>query len=536
VANTTNAIGGFNDVVLPLPPSRRMSAKVLFFALDASEPRLLQKLMRDGQLPFLASLDRDGSGLPVTNLKGFGDGVFWPCVSTGVNPARHGRMYSVAFDPAQYRATRFDDDAGIRAKQFWQILDDNGLETATIDVVHASLRPLQRGLMLCDWMTHERHLPPRSCPTDLAERILAEFGDDPLGGTADEFIIQTQDYVEFVRRLEARIDTKTRALEALLQSRSWDVFTCSFGEPHDVGHLCWHLHEAGHPRFEERLAVELGDPVSSIYKSLDRSIGKLHAAAGPDTRVIVLAGPGMERMNTLNRSLDRVLLRLEERRASVTSTSRPSPMTWAKRQLSNAWRRYASNSLRSTLAKGALVGPVYRHVSRRVREHRKFFAQPHNANAGAIRINLIGREANGKVQAGEEFEETLQFLTRELQKIHDRKGRPLVADIAYPTTEYQGDYAHALTDMLVIWNRNADVSDLVSPTIGPISDRSLIPRTGDHNRDGYIWISGWGRSLQSRDDTMGPMDVAPTLFDLLNLNTMGLEGRSFLKPDKSEAA
>jgi predicted AlkP superfamily phosphohydrolase/phosphomutase len=504
---------------------------VIFIALDASEPRLLHRWIRSGDLPFLASIDASGHGTPIRNLKGFGDGVFWPCASTGVNPARHGRMFSSRFDSRAYRSMDVDDDQEICADQFWEILDRLGLRTATVDVVHAALRPLQHGVMICDWMTHERQGIARSYPPSLIESLSNQYGEDPVGGSADAFIIETRDYPELIRRLDTRLESKTRALEELIRSQPWDVFTCSFGEPHDIGHMCWHLHDPGHPKFDAALAARLGNPVLETYKALDNTLQRLCDAAGDDARIVILAGPGMDRMNTFNRSLDRVLLRLEERHSGSAPVARRPRQTPLRRRLSKLWRAYVPRALRSQVAKSALLGQAYSQFSQRVRQDRLFFAQSHNANAGAVRVNLVGREANGKVRPGDELEQLLAWLTREFKLIVDGQGRPLVSDIAYPTTEYRGPYVDRLCDMLIIWNREADLTNLSSPTIGPISDTEDIPRTGDHTPDGYLWISGHDIALQRGERRVTPMDIAPTLLAMLGRHGFELEGQSLLAAD-----
>ncbi len=504
-----------------------MSAKTIVFCLDASEPSLLDRWMESGDLPCLAALDAMGSSLPVTNLKGFGDGVFWPCANTGVNPAKHGRMYSTVFDPLTYSRIPFRDD-GLHAPQFWEVLDAAGLQTATIDTVHGALRPLAYGVQICDWMTHERQEPPRSSPPELAAEMLQRYGDDPLDGDSDAFIIATQDYPELVSRLQRRLVTKASAMVELLDSRDWDVFTCSFAEPHDIGHLCWHLYEPEHPRYDAELVRELGDPVRTIYMAVDCAMAEIAASAGPDVNIVVLAGPGMERLNTFNRSLDQVLWDLESLSSAPAAAGSVSTRGAAKRRLVGLWRAIVPETLRSRLKHIGIVGRHFQKASRNMRQGRRYFAQAHNANAGAVRVNVRGREAHGLVDPGSDFLATVEGIADEFRGIHDHHGEPLVSDIAFPTLEYTGDQIDMLPDMLLIWNRHVDVSNLISPTLGPLSDQSIIPRTGDHTPHGRLWLAGAGVELTTADAGAVPMDLTPTLLDLLGIGMPIQDGRSLL--------
>ncbi|MCC5885625.1 MAG: alkaline phosphatase family protein [Gammaproteobacteria bacterium] len=504
-----------------------MSARVVVLCLDASEPSLLARWMESGDLPFLAALDARGSSLPITNLKGFGDGVFWPSASTGVNPAKHGRMYSSHFDPSTYSRIPFEDDS-LHAPQFWEILDDAGLQTATVDAVHAALRPLQNGVHICDWMTHERQERLRTFPPELAAELLQQYGDDPLDGDSDAFIIATGDYPDLVARLERRMETKASALMRLLFSRDWDVFTCSFGDPHDIGHLCWHLCDTEHPRFDPALAAALGDPVRTIYMALDQALSQVCAAAGPDATIVVLAGPGMERLNTFNRSLDQALWDLETSSPAPAAARSLSPRGLVKRRLAGLWRGLVPEVLRSRLKQTGLIGRRLQRASQSMRQNRRYFSQPHNANAGAVRINLRGRETHGMVEPGMEFQRTVEWIAEEFRQIHDLQGVPLVADIAFPTSAYTGDHVDALPDILLIWNRKVDVGNLISPTLGRLSDQAIIPRTGDHTPHGQLWLVGEGLTLEAGGVDAVPMDLLPTLLDLFGISMPNHDGRSLL--------
>ena len=61
---------------------------------------------------------------------------------------------------------------------------------------------------------------------------------------------------------------------------------------------------------------------------------------------------------------------------------------------------------------------------------RKCFAVPHNANAGAIRINLAGREKNGRIKPGEEYQALCDELERDLGDIVNLDtGQALVKEV-----------------------------------------------------------------------------------------------------------
>jgi len=87
--------------------------------------------------------------------------------------------------------------------------------------------------------------------------------------------------------------------------------------------------------------------------------------------------------------------------------------------------------------------------------------------------------------------------------------------------------------MLLIWNREADLKNLVSPTLGRIRDEfNAEVRTGDHTQDGFMWIRSPGWQLEDTATPMSPVDVTPTLFGILNVPAEDFDGRSRLRPSR----
>lgn len=132
-----------------------MSTRVLMIGFDGMEPAVVRAETRAGRLPNLATLIDRGRNFTARNLPGFGQGVFWPCMYTGVNPGVHGRFFRLAYDPQTYATQRFQEDRDVRSPPFWQRLDERGLRTATIDILECPVARLRHGVQVADWLTHD---------------------------------------------------------------------------------------------------------------------------------------------------------------------------------------------------------------------------------------------------------------------------------------------------------------------------------------------------------------------------------------------
>ena len=291
--------------------------KVLFIGLDSAEPDLVLKWIDSGDLPVLQSLRERSVWGKVETPVGFGNGVLWPSLFTGVNPAKHGRFFIRQVRPGSYQASYFREDTDFKRDPLWAELSRAGQRVAVIDMVRAPLTKDLNGIQLADWLTHDRSGAPRSWPPELISKVISQYGDDPLGGNADETGRGAAEYIQLCDRMLDRVETKTELSCQLLNQGPWDLFMTVYADPHDVGHQCWHLHDPSHVNHDADLAKTIGDPIKNIYIAIDKSIERLVQAVRSDATIIVFTGPGMGPGYTGSVWLDQILRRLE----GVTSTA-----------------------------------------------------------------------------------------------------------------------------------------------------------------------------------------------------------------------
>jgi predicted AlkP superfamily phosphohydrolase/phosphomutase len=450
-----------------------MPTKLLIVGLDSVEPELMAKWTRQGALPNLAALVHKGQDTALENYAGFGNGAYWPSVNTGTDPSVHGRYFRKQVMPADYAVRPFVDDVDMQALPFWADCEREGMRVAVLDPVVTRMAGLQHGLELTRWIVHGRTGDPASVPPERVHELIARYGDDPLAGNADAEVAEGMSHQEICRLSAARIGIKREACEELLQAQDWDVFYVTFSDGHDVGHLCWHLHEA----HEAGTAEDGEDPLLQCYRNLDSALGQLMAHVAPGGQSFVITGPGMESNVTANPLLGEILRRLE---------GRPQ-QSWIARLSALAKGALRSQRLPRPLrerlgrAKNLAKSAANRAVARR------FYAVPHNHNAGAVRIGVAGREPNGAVAPGDDYDRLCDSLTADLLAIRDAAGeRPLVSEVIKPHSLFSGPRVAGLPDLMVIWNRDADVRKLSSPKIGSLEGERHGYRSGDHSSRGAL--------------------------------------------------
>jgi len=457
-----------------------MPSKVLLIGLDALDPATTDRLAAGGHLPMFAALSANAHRMALENYPALGAGVFWPSAATGAGPDGHGRYYSVRFDRTTYDRIDFDDDRDFAAEAVWSTLDREGRRVAVVDWPHAPVQSLERGIVMSNWFAHDAKRGPRSHPPSLARDIRTRFGADPWPRGAIAVELDGPAAVRtFVDQAVWRIGRKTDFVVEALREGDWDLFVPSYSEMHDIGHYCLHVSDPAHSDHDPTVAAAAGDPVATVMRALDTAIGRLVEAAGPRARVLILAGPGMAPMASANAAMDELTRRLD---LGLEGAVRPLV---GRRDV---YRRRVPLAVRRRLA--PLMRPLRRRSLLDEHRDRRFFAVPHNDNAGAIRFNIRGREAAGRVAPGAERDALAAMVSAELASLHDpATGDRIVERIVDLRAVFDGPRVEDLPDLMVVWSRRRPVEALASPRIGTIPV-ARPRRTGDHTPYGFLWICG----------------------------------------------
>jgi hypothetical protein len=251
----------------------------------------------------------------------------------------------------------------------------------------------------------------------------------------------------------------------------------------------------------------------ACYRRLDEALARLMPAAGPAAQTLVLMGPGMEPNVSANALLPDVLRAFQGRRRGGLKRGIKRA---AKAVIGAEWIPW--HLRKRFLDQRSRIG-----ASVQAREGVRYFTVPHNDNAAAIRLNLVGREPHGVVQPGPEYDALCDELARRLRDLRDASGQlPAVADVIKIHDHYAGPELARLPDILVVWNREADLSAVGSEAIGVFRSEHAGHRTGDHSP----------RGLLLSDHPLGPgpvgkldpMEVTPLLLEAVNRAARGADG------------
>ena len=509
--------------------------KLLFIGFDAGDKDLILQWADAGLLPTFRSLLAKGLRGDTMSVPGFFIGATWPSFMTGVTPARHGIHSWRQLKQGTYEF--FDCRAGDHIKQepFWNHLSRAGRRVCILDVPLSGRSENLNGIQLVEWGSHDAEYGFMTWPLSLAREVEARFGQHPARGSCN-LDRGPREFVAFRNDLLRGIATKARLTSYFLNQGGWDFFAQVFTESHCVGHQCWHLHDPEHPRHDQEVVRIVGDPVKDVYVAIDSAIGQILNEVRCDTTVIVLISHGMGYKYGPQFLLDQILLRLrvaapptrgKKNDAERGLRNRIEPiLAWGWKQMPQAARQLlqpARDRLRHWIDESSTQPPPSIDPAAG-----KCFLVENNYGHGGIRVNLVGREPNGKVQSGEEFDAFCAELIHDLMSIVDLEtGKPVVSRVIRTAEFYRGEYLDHLPDLLVEWSSDAPISAirLGSDKIGEIHGEYRFCRTGDHRPGGMFIALGPSIRPGYLGRTVSIMDFAPTIASLLEVPLPDLDGK-----------
>ncbi|HEY1328061.1 MAG TPA: alkaline phosphatase family protein [Casimicrobiaceae bacterium] len=511
-----------------------MTRKVALLGIDAGNRYLLEQWAGEGRLPALRRLLERGLKGRTMSLPGLFTGATWPSFQTGVNPARSGVYSWMQIAPGTYEQRRCLTGEQLRREPFWNHLGRAGRSVTVIDVPLSAPSAGLNGVQLLEWGAHDAQYRFTTWPPALAREVESRFGRHPMGPTCNANR-DTAGYVELRDRLVQGVRKKGEITRHFLRRADWTFFASVFGESHCVGHQCWHLHDPAHPRHDDAQARAVGDPMLDVYAAIDAEIGETLKCIDEDTIVVVLASHGMGYKYGPQFLLDRILLGLGV--AAPAPSAEPAKPPRRRRDaldplLTWGWQR-TPKPLRSLLqpvraplrdwmlpesvAPAPLVDPAASLC---------FRVENNHAHAG-IRVNLAGREPQGKVAPGAAYDAFCDALARDLLDVVDLDTGQHVAERVLRTDDlYRGEHRDVLPDLLVEWSDYAPISRirLGSPKLAEIAGEYRFCRSGDHFPGGMFVATGPGIAAGTLDRTVSIMDFAPTFCSMLGVELPDVDG------------
>jgi predicted AlkP superfamily phosphohydrolase/phosphomutase len=511
--------------------------RVLVIGMDGATLELVRPWAAQGHLPNLAKLMAEGVWGPLASTLQPATAPAWTTFLTGVNQGKHG-LYDFVQRREGSHAVEVTNASHVGAPTIFDMLSQVGRRVSSVNVPYTFPPHALNGIMVggpfAPAVTADLVYPPAFFET--LKSLVPDYfvlpsydpqAADPMGSFADTLL---QDVAQ-----------RERVSRHLLQSEAWDMSMVVFMATDEVQHSFWHCLEApdGDPLSRYRHVIR------NVYARIDQAIGVLIAAAAragqAEPTVIVLSDHGFGRfqaMINLNHWLGQAgLFHFQSGRGSRLQRMRSATV----RRTAYLYRRHVPAGLREKMRNGLGV----RRFSTLKGEFESILAtsgvewsqtKAYSLGVGGnIYVNLKGREPDGIVEQGQEYEQVRDAVIDGLTKLTDPEtGQRIVRQVHRREALYHGPFLDKAPDLVIEWVDyaywgRANYDQLHRPVVETQRhfDFSDQPLSGSHRPNGMLIAAGPG--IQAGGEISGArlVDMAPTIMKLLNVTPPEeLDGRS----------
>jgi predicted AlkP superfamily phosphohydrolase/phosphomutase len=492
--------------------TRPLGGRTVLFGLDSVDLRLLQNWTAQGHLPFFSKLLAECPLVRLTALSRVLQGAIWPSMMTGLSPGHHGHSSFGQLRLGTYNIEQERADL-ISGQRFYVPLGEHGVRCAVVDVPTDLPHANFNGVQVVDWGSEFQYWDFETRPAELRDEIERRFGKHLFTDYG-----KTGESLEAQRKLRDDLFAATRLKAAftreLLSRDDLDLILVVFGEPHKAGHFFWKYMDSSHP---DHVPTEpaLRDALLHQYELLDAELETLAGLLTPEDNLIVFTDHGMQANYRAEHMVEELLLRLglskTKRQARLAGAGATSSTT--AERIGRRLRRALHNCVRAVAPPAAVARIRERFGSSAWVDwdNTRAFALPTDRNT-YLRVNLQGREPQGCVAPGAEYEALLTYIETEFRAlVNGETGRPAVEEVFHVQQLYPGPRAAELPDVAILWSSESPINVLESPAIGRLERRIVEQRSGNHRPEGFMLARGPAFRTGPADIQGDCLQFAPTL-------------------------
>lgn len=263
---------------------RKKAVKMLVLGLDGASPKLISEWAEE--LPAFRRFKKKGVWGQTVPPAPAQTPVAWTTFMTGKNPGKHG-IFSFALRKRGTYEREIIGPEMVESKTLGQILGEAGKRVATINIPMDDIKEVN-GFTIPGFLSRREGIPH---PKRVREEIKERFRIDKLRGDLE---IEILDKVEtdpdlFFQEAHEITDDMAEISLHLLQQEEWDFFMPVFMGLDRIQHFFWKNIDPTHPKHEDN---KYSGFVKDFYIKVDRIVGDFLESVGKETEVMVVSDHG----------------------------------------------------------------------------------------------------------------------------------------------------------------------------------------------------------------------------------------------------
>ena len=488
--------------------------RLMIIGLDAATLDLIHPWCEGGHLPNIKRFIEQGTVAPLRSTLPVQSPAAWSTFATGTNPGKHGVLNFAQLRSDSYDAV-FMNASHRRGTTFWEIAGEQGIRGGVINIPFTYPPRPFNGFMITGMLS-----PAVDRRLAYPEEILNDLREVSPNYAIDVNIVRREDDAvreEFFRRAVAAVENRTKTAVGLFRRHRPPLFCTAYTASDRVSHYYWNDLLAARKNPEDPHGFR--SPIGTIYKKMDDGIGELLSEAGPETDVLLLSDHGAGNLAKVF-SMRKLLAR-----AGLMKEATPGAL---KRIIKSSLLRFARTCPRTLRQRiqDVMPGLSSKAVSQIASGGIDFAGSQAYPTEGVegVFVNLRGRQPNGIVSPGEEYEAVRDRVIQLFTEITDPETGDHVFKGAYRREDvWNGPRIETLPDVVLEQKSWMYDTKLTSAAYGtdvfcplPRAGRPGLHDTGRHHRLGMFM--GMGPHVQRTSLPPVEMaDVPATILALLGL-------------------
>jgi predicted AlkP superfamily phosphohydrolase/phosphomutase len=474
----------------------RIKKRLFVIGLDGATFDIITPLIKEGRLENISSLMEQGTwGELRSTIPAFSP-VAWTSLVTGVNPGKHGITDAFIHHLAEYRIS-FVNSTYRKYKPIWSALNTFGNKTGIVNVPLTYPPEHVDGFIITGMFTPENAVD-FIYPPELKDILKRKFGKYIFEG------VQSDKLERVLRTTYNVIDQHDDIALYLLDEHDLDFFFLVYVETDRIQHQFWKFMDEKNTTVSRKERKRYKNVIKDLYQRMDVSIGKILKQLRDEDTLMIVSDHGFGPLYKAF-SLSNWLI---EQGYTVYNKNVKDRSSFAL--LKKVKDRFLGGNAEKN-------EELNRYLCNVDWKRTRAFTE---GAAGGIFINMEGRQKEGIISEGEEYERLCSEIANSLKEVIDPStGIKVVEEVYLRKDIYWGDKFDTAPDLVVVCSRGFHTISPSECSYYKIYNKDIFfthKWSGRHEDNGIIIMKGPKIKKGYKLKGANILDVAPTILFLMD--------------------
>jgi len=490
--------------------------RVVMIGLDGATFNIIEPLLKQNKLPFFQRLIDTGSYGTVESNLPVNSASNWATLLSGKNPGKHNIYDFLVADNGSYQPKLITNQS-LKSPALWNLINSHQFQTISLNIPIISDPEPLNGIIV------PGVLSPGGKVHAYPEQVTKEL--EQQNYTTDSGFARNLNPDVYFHQIKETLLTQEKVFQQMLKQHPWKVAILILNALDKVQHSFWHEEEK----------------VNSLYIQIDHFLNNIFDSLDANTYFIVVSQHGFKRLTRkffvnewlweiglLQKNISIHQPRLTDMYDLIFKDA-PDDKHLATRFLAKSG--ITKDNIRSMLPL-FIAEFLKRLVPWKIKKYfpaeyldivwdhtRAYFV---SSNIQGININLKGREPQGIVNPGSEYEELRDRIIGELYRLKDPYTFENVIDEIYRKEDlFQGEYLDNAPDIILVPHNYDYYLDPAKRTcrlfIGSANDD--YPIHAFHHPQGIFLATGPNIKQKYKLSHIDICDITPSILHILGITS-----------------